>query len=73
MAKKMTNCEVLNAVESEGLGYAVTAYMSAGRIKDEELAEAWANAEVAMANLQRLLDEVECGQTADSNDATDNN
>lgn len=53
---KMTVEEVASVVDREGLGYALTNYMNADSIADSMLAQAWTQAQQAMARVKDLLD-----------------
>lgn len=39
--RKYTNAELADIIECEGIGYAVTYYVSPGRIEDEEMRTLW--------------------------------
>jgi len=58
----MTNEEVRDKVEWEGLGYAVTNYMSEKDIKDPELKVLWKAARVAMKELESFLNAIPGGE-----------
>jgi hypothetical protein len=53
---KMTIAEVADVVENEGLGYAITGYMSSESIKDKELAELWDKAEDILQQITDILE-----------------
>lgn len=58
MSKKMlSNSQVFDIVESEGLGYAIQFYMNEEKIADKELAKYWKQAKDAIDNIQSILDE----------------
>lgn len=54
--KKLTNEEVKDIIACEGLGYAVTEYISSDRLEDGELRGYWEMASHAMSNIYRILD-----------------
>ena len=57
MEKTLSNNDVANVVENEGLGYAVMHYMDSSNIQNKELAELWDKAEEACTNLEEYLKE----------------
>lgn len=61
-SKKMNNEEVANVVCSEGLGYAITGYMSADRIADPKLAKMWAEAKDVLTRIEVYLEPFETGE-----------
>ncbi len=52
---KLSTAKVIEIVEAEGLGYAVMDYMGSHRIADEQLAELWARAAMALDALDIYL------------------
>lgn len=64
----MKACKVVDEVEMSGLADAVRS-ISAGEITDDsELADAWAQAELALSNLDRVLDRVNCNADQDESE-----
>ena len=56
----MDKQEVAQVIASEGIGYAVTKYMSADSIADPKLKKMWANAATALNAIEDYLsDELE--------------
>lgn len=53
---KLSNQEVAEVVECEGLGYAIQHYLSADRIEDEDLAELWAEAAALLDDISGRLE-----------------
>ena len=53
----MTNQEVANIVDSEGLGYAILNYLSSNEIDDPVLREKWKQAETILTDIQNILPE----------------
>jgi hypothetical protein len=54
---KKSKAEVKSIVENEGIGYAVTSYMSESCIEDPELAKAWKEAREALERIEALLED----------------
>lgn len=54
--KKLSNKQVGEVVNSEGLGYAVQFYMGADKIKDPVLAEKWKAAAEALRAIDAILE-----------------
>ena len=52
---KLSNTEVAEIIEAEGLGYAISSYLSSDRIADSRLQEAWQQAETAMNVIESIL------------------
>ena len=48
--------EVAEIIENEGLGYAVTEYMSSEHIEDPELATLWRIARAALQDIEDFLE-----------------
>ena len=46
---------VAQIVDSEGLGYAITSYMSESRIADKKLAKLWKQARVVLQKIEDML------------------
>lgn len=57
MPTKKTKQEVADIIEMEGLGYAITDYLDADNIEDEELSILWGRADAAMKLIMRKLEE----------------
>lgn len=59
MSKKrtMTNKQVAQIVDREGLGYAITMYMDSDDFKDRHLASLWDQAQVILDEITEILDE----------------
>lgn len=55
MSRKWTREKVAELVESEGLGYAVTDYLSHEDIEDPGLAKLWAQAEATLGLIDKML------------------
>lgn len=54
-----TNAEVRDMVDEEGIGYAVTCYLSADSIADKKLAALWKDARKVLTEIQNILREAE--------------
>ncbi len=48
--------EVAKIVENEGLGYAITSYMSHDVIEDDKLAGLWKQASDVLTQIEKLLE-----------------
>lgn len=48
--------EVADIVDNEGIGYAITAYMSHKAIEDEELASLWEQADEVLSKIEKILE-----------------
>lgn len=57
--RKYNDAEVAVIVECEGLGYAVQYYMSADKIANPLLADAWRRAREALDEIDEILPEYE--------------
>ena len=57
MSKKLTIQDVKDAIEMEGFGYALTDYVSAKRIEDVQLRNAWCAAQLAIEVVEKILKE----------------
>lgn len=59
MSKKrtMTNKQVAQIVDREGLGYAITMYMDSDDFKDRHLASLWDQAQLILDEITEILDE----------------
>jgi len=55
----MTNEEVADVVENEGIGYAIQDYMDHKRIADKKLAKLWKEAGEKLDAITDILDEAE--------------
>lgn len=53
--KKWSNEDIASKVESEGLGYLVTDYLSAESIEDVKLKELWKQASEALNQIEKTL------------------
>lgn len=53
----MTNQEIANIVDSEGLGYVILDYLSSDEIDDPVLKEKWKQAENILTDIQNMLPE----------------
>jgi len=53
----MTKQEVADIVDSEGLGYAITSYISGDDIDDPILREKWKEADKLLGEIQSILPE----------------
>jgi hypothetical protein len=47
--------EVIEIIESEGLDYAITDYLSPESIEDKTLAKMWKDAEIALKTIKEYL------------------
>ena len=56
MDKPLSLTQVADIVQSEGLGYAITNYLSADNISDPELRNLWDHAGRIMKNIEELLE-----------------
>lgn len=53
--KKLTNLDVAEIVESEGLDYAITSYMGSTNFEDANLAELWDQAQDILGQIESIL------------------
>lgn len=53
---KLNNQEVINIIESEGIGYAVTEYLSSTSIDDKELAQMWKEVSTLLKSILEYLE-----------------
>lgn len=53
----MTNEEVAQIVENEGLGYAIQHYMDSSEFEDRELAAMWDEADTLLNKITEKLDQ----------------
>ena len=51
--RKYTNAELADIIECEGLGYAVTCYVSSGRIEDGEMRILWEEVREKLREIER--------------------
>lgn len=56
MSRNLTNEQIANIVDSNGLDYAIMHYMKAENIKDDELRSAWNSARAALIEIERILE-----------------
>jgi len=57
MKEKFSDQDLRDLIDNEGLGYAVYGYLSADRVEDPYTALLWSNAYVALAALDKHLNE----------------
>ncbi len=55
-SRRLSTPDVAAIVESKGLSYAVTDYLSSAEIEDGPLSEAWREAAVALRRITDLLE-----------------
>ncbi|MEI2465168.1 hypothetical protein [Niallia taxi] len=56
MAKKYSIQDVADIVDSEGLGYAITGYLSSANIEDDNLRELWIKAAEVLDKIEKTLE-----------------
>ena len=54
-ARKMSNEEINELIDEEGLGYAIQSSLSWKNIEDPKLAKAWREASDAMSKVENIL------------------
>lgn len=54
--KKLTNLDVAEIVEFEGLGYAITGYMGSTNFEDKDLAKLWDQAQNILGQIEIILE-----------------
>jgi len=59
MKKKKTIEDLYDIVQNEGLGYAVSDYVNADTIEDDEMRKLWENASEALKKVEDALDKWE--------------
>jgi len=55
MADQYTNDQVADIIEKEGLGFAISDYMSGDAIQDPELAEMWSDCRALMHEIRERV------------------
>lgn len=56
--EKVTLEEVAQIIDSEGIGYAITGYLTYDKIADPRLAELWLQAQQVLAEIEEMLPEL---------------
>lgn len=56
MSRNLTDEQIANLVDSEGLDYAILHHTRAENIKNDELRSAWNKAHGALTEIQRILE-----------------